>query len=423
MMALYDEISRVMTDEFPEMGQYILKKQLNNLGLNKGAIVPNDVPRISRALSEAAMMFGRKKAKEVADRIARIEGAKEVIELQKDPGKRAEMMVDVAKSRYNTGEWTRALELFEDALKAAEGKKRPRLIAEIKRYIGNIKIRKGDFDGAESDFREAEAISKRIFDSKGMVEAINGLGSVEWRRGNYQKAIKYLEDVKNRGEELKDFKLIGSAYMGLANTYDEMGMQDKGIYYSKLALNALKRIGDRKGMVTIYNNLGVTYARRGDMNGDVEDYKISAEYYIRCIEMTEEIHYPVMEGWASFNQAETLAKIGEFSEAIEYARRSESIFEKLGDNLGLSGALMAYAVIYREKGELERAAEYFERTISIRRELKTPYRIADALYEYGLMLRNTGDPRAKAVLGESARIFGTIANKDREEEIRALMDK
>ena len=422
-MTLYDEIYGIMADEFPEMGQYILKKQLRNLGLDRESISPADVPRISRALSEAALMFGRKKAKEVADRIARIEGVKEVIELQKDPGKRAEMMVDVAKSRYNAGESAEALRLFKDALKAAEGKNLPRLKAEIKRYIGNIKIRIGDFDGAESDFRAAEAISKKIFDRKGMVEAINGLGSVEWRRGNYRKAIKYLEEVKSRGEELKDFKLIGSAYMGLANTYDEMGMPDKGIYYSKLALNTLKRIGDRKGMVTIYNNLGVTYARRGDMGGDTEDFKVSADYYGKCIEMAEEIHYPVMEGWASFNMAETLAKMGNFSEATEYARRSELIFEKLGDNLGLSGALMAYAIIYREEGDFEKAGDYFERTIGIRRELKTPYRIADALYEYGLMLKKTGDPKANKVLKEAAQIFGSIANEDREREARALIEQ
>jgi hypothetical protein len=132
-MSLYDEISGVMTEEFPGMGQYILKKQLKNLGLDKNEISLNDVPRISRALSEAALMFGRKKAKEVADRISRIEGVKEAIELQKDPGKRAEMMVDVAKSRYSAGEWAKALELFEDALKAAKIKDRPRLTAEIKR--------------------------------------------------------------------------------------------------------------------------------------------------------------------------------------------------------------------------------------------------------------------------------------------------
>jgi len=176
-------------------------------------------------------------------------------------------------------------------------------------------------------------------------------------------------------------------------------------------------------MVTIYNNLGVTYARRGDSSGNTDDFQISADYYRKCIEMAEQIHYPVMEGWASFNQAETLAKIGEFDEAIEYAERSESIFEKLDDNLGLSGALMAYAIIYREKGEFEKAAEYFERTISSRRELKTPYRIADALYEYGLLLKKTGNPKANAVLEESARIFGSISNHNREKEAMTLMKK
>ncbi len=119
-------------------------------------------------------------------------------------------------------------------------------MAGIKRYMGNIRIRLGDFDGAERDFREAKKMAERIFDKKGIAESLNGLGSLEWRRGNYRKAIVHLEEVRRMAEKLHDYRLVGKAYMGLSNVYDEMGEQEKGIYYSNLALESLEKGGDKK---------------------------------------------------------------------------------------------------------------------------------------------------------------------------------
>ncbi len=167
----------------------------------------------------------------------------------------------------------------------------------------------------------------------------------------------------------------------------------------------------------------MAYARLGDAKGGAEAYAKSKEYYEKCMDMAKSLDYTVMEGWASFNLAETLAKIGDFEGAIKCAEHSKEIFERFGDKLGLSGALMSFAILYREKGDYEKAREYFERTIKLRKELKTPYRIADALYEYGLMLRKIRDPDARKTLEEAAKIFEKIGNKERAMEAREAVWK
>ena len=422
-MSLYEEIKSIMTEELGDMGIYILKKQLKDLKIDEDSISPKDVPKLSRALSEASSMFGKDKAKSISRKIERVGKVRKTIKEEKDPVKKVEMLVDVGKARYNGGDWKEAMKNFEEALKMAKISGMPKIRAEILRYMGNIRIRLGDFKGAEKDFKDAKEISERIFDKKGVAEAINGLGSLEWRRGDYQKAIRYLEKVRRMGEDMGDERLIGKAYMGIANVYDEMGEQEKGIYNSELALKYLEKAGDIKGVVTLYNNMGVTYARMGDSKNDMEAYEKSREYYEKCISLAKETDYVVMEGWASFNLGETLAKMGKFDEAIEAAEHSREIFEKFEDKLGLSGALMSFAIIYREKGDYEKAKEYFEKTIKLRRELKTPYRIADALYEYGLMLRKLRDPGARKVLEEAARIFEKIGNEERAEEAREAVWK
>ena len=422
-MSLYEEIMSIMNEELPGIGMYILKKQMRNLGIEEEALSPEDIPRVSRAVAEASTMFGKEKARVISRRIEKIAKVGTIIKEEKDPVKKLDMLMDIGKARYSGGEWNEAMKNFLEALKISRSSNIPKMSGEILIYLGNIKIRMGDFKGAEKDFEEAKEIFERIFDKRGIADAINGLGSLEWRRGNYRKAIKHLEKVRRMGEDMGDDRLIGKAYMGIANVYDEMGNQEEGIYNSELALKYLEKTGDKKGIVTIYNNMGVTYARMADMDGDMKAYEKSRGYYEKCIELAKELDYVVMEGWASFNLAETLAKMGKFDEAIKTAEHSMQIFEKLGDKLGLSGALMSFAVIYREKGDYEKAKDYFERTIKLRRELRTPYRIADALYEYGLMLMKINDKEAKKALEEAAKIFEEIGNKERAEDARTAMKK
>ena len=417
-MSIYDEILDIVEEELPGIGEYMLRKQLDDLGIDKASITAEDVPRISKSLAEASAMFGRDKSRRLAKRIEGISGVENAIRSEKDPSKKLSMLMDVAATKYRIGEMDEALATYGEALEIAEDSGFPRHVAEIKRGIGNIKLRKSDFKGAEEDFLEAYRISEKIFDKKGIVLAESDLGSLEWKRGKYKKAIKRLDNARRMAADLRDRDLEGKAYMSLANVYDEMGDPEKGIMYSKMALRSLERAGNEKGVVTIYNNIGVAYARMGDMNGDKDAYLKSKEYYEKCISLARKLDYMMMEGWASFNLAETLAKIGDFEEALDYAGRSEEIFRRMNDDLGMSGALMSFAVIYREKGDFEESDRYFQETIAIRRRLKTPYRIADALYEHGLLLKEMNDPRSRAVLSEAASIFEDIGNSERAKDAR-----
>ncbi len=420
-MTLYDDILAIVDEELPGIGKYMLKKQLKDIGMEEGDIKPEDIPKISRALSEASAMFGREKSRNLARRIEKVSGVENTVSKERDWSKKLQMIMDMAATKQRIGEPDESMRLYEEAMNIATSNDSPKIVSEIKRGTGNIKIRKGDFTGAEADIRDARGISERIFDRKGTVLAVIDLGSLEWKRGNYGKSLKYLEYALRMAGDMGDDELEGKAYMSMANIYDERGDHEKAIMYSELALKSLEKTGNERGIVTIYNNMGVAYARLGDVNGDTAAYVRSKEYYEKCINLSEKLGYMVMEGWAAFNMSETLAKMGDFDTALEYAEMSRKIFDKMNDDLGLSGALMSYAIIYREKGDFESSDSYFRETIALRRKLKTPYRIADALYEYGVLLKSMKDSRSKKVLSEAAEIFEDVGNDKRAEEARKLM--
>ena len=131
-MTLYDEVLRIMEEELPEIGPYMLKKQLKDLGIDKEEIEVEDIPRISRALSEASAMFGKERSKEIARRIEKVSKVSTAIKSEKNSVKKLDMLMEMAKSRYMTGESEEAVKLFEEALELSKKSTSPKLTAEIK---------------------------------------------------------------------------------------------------------------------------------------------------------------------------------------------------------------------------------------------------------------------------------------------------
>jgi len=119
-----------------------------------------------------------------------------------------------------------------------------------------------------------------------------------------------------------------------------------------------------------------------------------------------------MSGWALFNAGEAYAKIGEFEKALECCDRSLSIFERLGEKLGISGAYMSYGIIFKLKKQWNKAIEYFEESMRIRKELEIPYRLADGYYEFGMLYKEKGDKtKAKEYLIKAREIFKKLGAK------------
>ena len=240
-------------------------------------------------------------------------------------------------------------------------------------------MRLGKHDDAEKASHAALEISKRISSKEGIAKAHHSLGNVYWRKGQYTRAKGHLEETLELAQALANPELEAGALMGLANVYDEQGRYDRGIDYSKKALEILSRERKFRAMATLNNNLGVAYARKGD-------FQTAASHYEKCVELSREAEYVVMEGWALFNLAECHAEMMNIDIALERTKESEEIFTRLKDDLGMSGVHMSYAIAYRNAQKWKECMEHFDKTIQIREKLGMPYRLADARLEYSLAL-------------------------------------
>jgi len=398
-------VFQVMDRELGTVGKAIVKKQCNKLGIHPDEIEVTDLPKLSRAISEAMAWFGAFKAKDLHKELLAVgDVAGEVEKTQKTDDKLS-MVQDLAKGAFLAGNLDDALNFYDQLQGLAEGMGRTDFSVEALRGKAGAHLRLGDYDAMKKELKKALDLANALEDKHGYRMCRVEFGAMFWKKGEYAKAIGHVESVLEDIRVTPDDEAAAMANKILGNIYDERGDQDKGIEFTKRSLMFYEKLGDMREAATGHNNLGVAYARKGDLDEAVKQYK-------KCIAIAKKESALRMEGWASFNAAECMAYLGQFSGAQELVKRSEDIFKRLDENLGLSGVYMAYAIIYREMKAWDQSSLYFEMTLRLRKMLGTPYRTADALYEFGKMLAMSGDKeRAKERLEKAKDVFKSIDSR------------
>lgn len=414
---MYEELYKIAEDEIPELGAYILNTQLNNLAIPRERIRKEDIPAITKAMTEAAMMFGEKKAKKIRRRILKEVLSKgEILKAQKDDSSRIRSLMDIGESALLTGDFMEALKNFEEARDVAKKNTFENEIAKIDSKIAQVLARMKEKSAALNVLKEAEELSKKTHTSHTLAEVYYSYGSVYWWSGEYKKSIDYFYKSLEICKKLEDNRLLGYSYMGLANAYSEIGDIEKDIEYSEMAILHFKRAGMEKELAKMYINIGVPYEEMGD-------FQKAETYYLKGLKKARETGYMLMEAWALANLSGMYADPSDADTAESYAKSALEIFHMLGDSLGESIVLLNLGKIYRIMRRYGDAKKEFEKAIRIKERVESPFGIADAYQTYGKFLKEIKDDRWKEYLKKAMNIYKEIGNKKREQEVRRLLGK
>ncbi len=409
------EVAKIMTSELGDMGPFIIKKQCKDLDIDPDNIPASSLPALANALSGSMKLFGTDKAKNLYNKILKLKDLEKMVDGEADTTQKLDDLLHLASMGSNAGDWGAAGKYYDEALALSIELGEKEKEARIHRSIAGHVLRSGDYKSADKHLKESLAIAKELDNQKEMVETLRGLGNAHWRKGEYENALGYLDDALHRAQKLKDDEAVAHVYMAMANVYDEKGDYDTGIGYAKQSLEFFEKAGKMQNVATVLNNIGVAYAR-------MENYAESVKYYERCIKVSQDANYVLMNAWAMFNAGEDYAKLGKFDISIEYCENSLAVFKKMKDKLGMSGALMSFAIAYKLKEDYAKSLDHFNKTIKLREELGMPYRLADACYECGLMLVKKGDKKsARQYLDRALKIFTEIRSaKMAERTVKAI---
>ncbi len=184
----------------------------------------------------------------------------------------AQALNDLGYSYYLKGDYDRAIEFFNEALKIklkVLGKEHPD-IAGAYNNMGVAYADKGDYDRAIEFFNRALEIYQKVLGEKhpNIAVTYNNLGLAYWNKGNYDRAIEFFK----KALEIY-LKVLGEEHPYTAETYDNLGAvygmkgdYNRAIEFFHRALTVFERRlgGCHPYTKRVLKNLSMAYAHKGD---------------------------------------------------------------------------------------------------------------------------------------------------------------
>jgi tetratricopeptide (TPR) repeat protein len=184
----------------------------------------------------------------------------------------------------------------------AKGIGKSALTAGLRRDLGVLQQRIGQWSEAKATLAEALAIFRDLGDRAGEAQSLHQMGIVAQSRGEYDAALSYY----------------------------------------RRSLEIAEQLGDRAGVASSLHQIGNVHYMRGD-------YPAALEHYRRSLEMAEQLGDRAGVAISQAQMALLLEQLGQVGEALLLIRQAEAEFIRLGSPM----AIQARQV--RER--LEREAE------------------------------------------------------------------
>lgn len=137
----------------------------------------------------------------------------------------------------------------------------------------------------------------------------------------------------------------------LAYYYDHSGNSLKALEYLYDALERTKESNDLERMAKTYNFLGLVHE-------SLDQDKEALEYYRKSLSLWESLQDAYMEGVLLENIANVYAENGDNKQALEYYNKAFDIAKKIDDDIRLGSTYNALGKLYYREGELDKALEY-----------------------------------------------------------------
>jgi tetratricopeptide (TPR) repeat protein len=319
------------------------------------------------------------------------------------------------------GKWDQASRILARAIeqlgRAPTEEKDKKLLAEALRLKAFADSRRGEHTKAVFEAKKAMNISRAIGDLEGEADALRRLGYVHWQKADHQLAQEFYVAALDKAERCGAKRLLGLTKIELGNNYGSMGDLPKA---KRVFLDAIKVLEGENELAEVgraYNNLGATHKV-------YRTYKEAVQYLEKAIEVNREAGSITTMGWATFNMAECMARLGRAKEALVYLDSAKKILAEVDDKVGLATTFMIYGIVHTALEQWDLAMGSFDKAIKLEKRLQMPSLEAEILQERGRMYAAKGE-REKAVedLRMAMDLFTSHEQPKDAEYVKDLLDQ
>ncbi|MBK6872786.1 MAG: tetratricopeptide repeat protein [Kineosporiaceae bacterium] len=250
--------------------------------------------------------------------------------------------------------------------------------------VGMLAQARGDYETAETSYRQALTINERLGNQAGMASSYHQLGMLAQDRGDYETAETSYRQSLTINERLGN-------QAGMATSYHQLGIlaQDRGDYETaetsyRQSLTIDERLGNQAGMASSYHQLGMLAQDRGD-------YETAETSYRQSLTINERLGNQA--GMAtSYHQLGILARNrGEYETAETSYRQSLTIFERLGNQVGMASSYHQLGILAQDRGDYETAETSYRQSLTIFERLGNQVGMASSYHQLGMLAQDRGD--------------------------------
>lgn len=323
------------------------------------------------------------------------ENVENIALLQKNQDEKvADSLVYLAKKYQGTGNFQRALGLFQSSLNIYQKIGKQQNVGDCLNHIGITYYYRGEYSKALIFFRKSVEIYKKTNYKKGISATLNNMGGVYYYLGNYPKALEHYKESITIQEEIGDKKNLAATTQNIGGIYSKMKDYTNAMkYYSETYL-IYKKLKDEKAIAKTLNSIGFDYIQQNNyqkafesldkalMIADKEkdkqlqmevllslgelfykqaDFKKALSYYNLCLKNAKEINSLQYNSDSHIAIGNIFHQLKKHKQAIEKCKTGLKLAEKLGAVSVEKDACECLYNSYKSLGNSQLALTYYEK--------------------------------------------------------------
>lgn len=230
---------------------------------------------------------------------------------------------------------------------------------------GNEHFSRGYYTEAYICYAKALEYDRLTGDQRALVATLGNLGNICAVSGRRDVAQTHYQEVLELQKFLGDEKGIGTTLANLGNLRADAGEWNRAQAYYLEALDLMTKTHDEPAQAVLFSDLGLLARETGH-------FEEAIQFYERSLELMRRLSNPggVADAWRMIGRTLLIQK--RYDEAIACCQTSQSVAERLRDELRAGGARYVLAQCYEETGRLQDAVDLLEQVVRMDRKYRLP---------------------------------------------------
>lgn len=282
---------------------------------------------------------------------------------------------------YNRMEYSKSLNLYNQALKEAEILDDKTLQAESNFNIAEVYLEQSQFSRAMEYYSLSLSGYERVNDNGGQFWCLTGMGIVQKQCGNYKDAVHFYTKALDKASSAGLAYEKATCYNNLGNVYRKLGDFAKAMESYQKAIDVFRKLNDENSISDCLNNIGNLYLDNGDPFRALEYYRQSV-----AINEKNRDEYRLIIRYK--NLAGAYTELKDYENARLYLEDALKLAEKSGDKSFLASCNMLFGKLHEAKKDYSIASAFFRKSVNLYAGIGAKPEQSEALVELANALLN-----------------------------------